>query len=236
MKEQKNTHKKGSWGVWSVYAALGVCLVAVAAATWTTFQSISSTLNGSTPDTAVSEAAEQAGETVSGVAEESSAAAEASDSEGQADAERAPAEEEEAVNATPESLSYPLDNGIVKPFGGETLVYSETLKDWRAHNGTDFQAETGETVLAAADGTVASVCKDGLWGNVVVVESGALEIAYCGLEDAIPVSEGDQVTAGQAIGTVGEIPAELSEQTHLHLEVTSDGEYLDFEALLTPAD
>lgn len=225
MKEQKKAHKKGNWGIRSVYAALGVCLVAVAAAAWTTFESISSTLSGSTPDTVQSQPVEPTGETVSGVMEET----ESSSVESEVVSEEA---EDTSVNATPETLQLPLENGVLKAFSGEELVYSQTLKDWRTHNGTDFQAESGEDVLSIADGTVTKVYDDGLLGNVVVVTSGEIEASYCGLNSEISVKEGETVAAGQVLGTVGEIPAEQAESTHLHLEVKRDGVYIDCETLM----
>lgn len=233
MKEQNNqkTHKKANWGVRSVYAALGVCLVAVAAAAWTTFESISSTLSANTPDVNQSQIEETEGalETLSGVtdAEESAQQSDlSSEEESQTD------ETADAAAATPETLSAPLSNGILQAYSGETLVYSNTMKDWRVHSGTDFQAELGESVVSMCDGTVTKVYDDGLLGNVVVVEAGTLEISYCGLDADISVTQGEAITAGQTIGVVGQIPAEQADGPHLHLELKQDGAYQDVESML----
>lgn len=223
MNEQNNTHKKGAWGIRSVYIAIGVCLAAVAVASWITFASISSTLSGGT-DPADTDVVEPVDETLSGVTEEPNSIVESVASE-----------EAEDADAAPESLLPPLQNGITKPFSGEDLVYSETLRDWRVHNGTDFAAEQGEAVCAAADGIVSKVYDDGLMGHVVVIESGSMEVYYCGMDSEIPVTEGDSITAGQVIGAVGAIPAEQAELSHLHLEVKQDGVYMDAEALLEAA-
>ncbi len=223
MNEKNGTHKKGSWGVRSVYIALGICLVAVAVASWITFESISSTLNSGN-DSADADIIEPVNDSVSGVTEDVSSMEEV-----------VSAEPEEAVDTTPESLTLPLQNGVIKSYSGEALVYSETLRDWRAHNGTDFAAEEGEEVLAAADGTVSKVYDDGLMGYVVIITSGSMEVSYCGLDSEIPVSEGDSITAGQVIGTVGMLPAEQADGPHLHLEVKLDGVYSDAEVLIKAA-
>lgn len=226
--EHKKQNKKGSWGVRSVYIALGVCLIAVVAAAWATFGGISSTLSGTIPDGAESHLAEAAGDTLSGIPETS--AKEASEKE------TAPSsEKEQQANATPETFAAPLQNGIEKAFSGDTPVYSQTLKDWRVHTGTDFLAEAGETVQSIADGTVKTVFDDDLLGTVVTVSYGELEASYCGMEE-VSVEKGETVTVGQAIGTAGVVPAEQADGIHLHLEVKRDGVYLDAETLLGEAE
>lgn len=221
MKEQKNAHKKGNWGVRSVYLVLAVCLVAVAAASWVTFRSISSTLQKSS-DLSQTKLVEPTNETVSGVKETTESSALSSDEEEQADQ---PA-------AEPQTFQMPLGNGVTRPFSGTELVYSETLQDWRTHNGTDFAAEEGEEVQAVTGGTVTAIQDDGLMGTVVVVTSGETEWSYCGLARPVAVEQGETVTTGQVIGTVGELPAEQADQPHLHLEARQDGKLLDCETLL----
>ncbi|MDD5952359.1 MAG: M23 family metallopeptidase [Oscillospiraceae bacterium] len=220
--EQKKGHKKGNWGVRGVYAALAVCLVAVGAAAWTTFDSISTTLRSNTQSQKQTEPTTQ---TVSGVIQSTTSEA-VSAEETDLDAETA------STAAEVTALQLPLSNGISRSFSGEELIYSETLKDWRTHNGTDFSGEEGEAVLSAADGTVKEVREDSLMGNVVVVTSGTLELSYCGLNET-DVQTGDKVTAGQTLGSLGIIPAEQAEGVHLHLEIQQDGAYVDCESLLS---
>jgi murein DD-endopeptidase MepM/ murein hydrolase activator NlpD len=231
MKEQKKNRQKGSWNMTGVYVAIGICLVAVAAASWTTFRSISSTLSSTIPDTSESQLAEQTETTVSGVTEsdETEALADTEETEEAADVQP----ETTAANTTPTSFCLPLENtAVTKSFSGSELVYSQTLKDWRTHNGTDFSAESGDTVFAAADGTVIEEYDDGLFGVVVTVESGDITVSYCGLQEDTAVAVGDFVTAGQEIGQVGTIPAEQSEGDHLHLEVRQNGTFLDCASFL----
>ena len=36
---------------------------------------------------------------------------------------------------------YPAGKNVMKEFSGDELVYSQTLKDWRVHDGVDFEVE-----------------------------------------------------------------------------------------------
>ena len=69
--------------------------------------------------------------------------------------------------------------------------------------------------------------EDGSWGQVVEIVSGDLTLRYCGLASAPSVEVGDQVAQGQQIGTLGEVPAELAEAPHLHLEAMRAGAWID---------
>ena len=112
------------------------------------------------------------------------------------------------------------------------LVKNETLGDWRTHNGLDISAALGTSVLSACDGTVTDIRNDPMWGNVVEVSSGDYVLTYAGLGDDVLVEEQATVTAGQPIGSVGEIPCELSLEPHLHFDVKQNGEYVDPASLV----
>ncbi len=85
------------------------------------------------------------------------------------------------------------------------------------HTGLDFAAPTGTSIHAIANGVVTSVGYDGAYGNktVVTLEDGT-EIWYCH-QTTFMVNEGDTVTAGDTIGTVGSTGNVTG--PHLHLEV-----------------
>ena len=121
---------------------------------------------------------------------------------------------------------FPASNQVLLPYS-EDLLYSETLGSWNTHNGVDFLADTGSSVKAIADGTVTRVYHDGLWGDVVEIDHGGKIVSrYCGVE-AKGVREGDAVKVGGVIGVVTDVPAEITEKAHLHLEVLSNGKYVD---------
>ncbi|MBW7571188.1 M23 family metallopeptidase [Caproiciproducens faecalis] len=227
-KSQKNNSK-------GFYIALGVCLIAVGVAAWTTYDSV---VNYAAPDegTTSSAQAQHTNETVSGIkviAGETSSTAEPAQSE--------PAKEEpsQAPSAPPSSavpakqttasvltFTSPVEKTVALKFSGENPVFSTTMKDWRVHNGTDFSAKTGTAVKAIADGTVKNVYTDDLYGVTAVILHGSYETYYCGL-DAVSVKKGAAVKQGQQIGTVGTIPCESADAAHLHLSMKKAGKYVD---------
>lgn len=116
--------------------------------------------------------------------------------------------------------------GKVTKFYSAELVFSETMNDYRTHSGVDFEASIGETVYAINKGTVMAVYDDVLYGKVIEIDHAHNVIAkYCAVETSLKV--GDKVNIGQAIGTLGKIPLEAKEESHLHLEITHNGVLVD---------
>jgi len=134
----------------------------------------------------------------------------------------------------PELIVPPLVGETVAAFSVSELSYNETLRDWRTHDGLDIAAEPGTQVLAACSGTVRSVADDDLMGTTVVLEhGGGYQTTYANLESVPTVAEGQYVSAGQVIGSVGQTAlAESGEPGHLHFAVTKDGESVDPETFL----
>ena len=130
----------------------------------------------------------------------------------------------------------PMGSDIHKPFSGGEPVYSETMGDWRAHNGTDFAGSVGNDVHAAADGKVLRVYDDSFWGTVMEIDHGnGLTLRYCGLQSGSCLPEGAMVEKGARIAALGHIPLEM-EADHLHLEALIDGELVDPMAALNKAN
>lgn len=129
-------------------------------------------------------------------------------------------------SAAPASTQ-PVSGRVLNGYSGDELVYNKTLGDWRTHNGIDIRAEAGEAVRAASDGTVTAVRNDPMWGNVVEVTSGEYVMTYAGLSADILVKMDQSIRAGEQLGSVGEVPCELSMEPHLHFDVRSNGEYVD---------
>ena len=95
------------------------------------------------------------------------------------------------------------------------------------HAGLDFSAAAGTPIRAATDGTVTAAGWSGDYGNLVVVDQGnGVQTYYAHqIDGAIIVEAGDQVTAGQQIGAVGQTGR--STGPHLHFEVRIDDEPVD---------
>lgn len=134
----------------------------------------------------------------------------------EAPAETAPAQE----TAAPVWVR-PVNGEVVQAFSGDELVYQETFGDWRVHAGTDYLASSGARVYAVADGTVADVTTDSLWGTCVTIRlSDGRTAVYRGLAENAKVKKDSTVKAGDVIGSVAAVvPAETEQGAHLHLEI-----------------
>ena len=119
-------------------------------------------------------------------------------------------------------------------FSMDKLLYNETMRDWRTHDGIDIAAEAGTAVAAAKAGTVESVEADPIMGMTVVIRhEDKYETVYSSLTDMPEVEAGDSVSAGQVIGYVGESAAsESALGPHLHFSVLNGGTPVDPETFL----
>ena len=123
----------------------------------------------------------------------------------------------------------PVEGEVVKEFAKDTLVYSDTLKEWITHTGIDIKADKTTVVKAAADGTIKSIKNDPRYGITVVIEhTNGFCSVYSNLLTADFVKEKEVVKQGQTIGTVGNTATfEIADDPHLHFEILKDSEYLD---------
>ena len=129
----------------------------------------------------------------------------------------------------PKKVQSPVAGKAVAEYSMDSLSYNQTTRDWRVHDGVDFAAEAGTTVSAAADGTVYTVYEDETMGMTVVIKhDGGYTTKYASLGDEISVKAGDNVTAGQKIGTVGATALlENAIGDHLHFSVSCNGTVVD---------
>ena len=128
----------------------------------------------------------------------------------------------------------PVQGEVLSPYAMEVLSYNQTTRDWRTHNGIDLAAPAGTDVLAAADGEVYTVYEDDRMGTTVVIRhDGGYTTRYCSLATEVAVSAGQEVSMGQAIGTVGTTALmENALGDHVHFSVTKDDEPVDPAAFL----
>lgn len=155
----------------------------------------------------------------------------------EAEVDSAPAAKIDPAPVAPEQPRLtvaPLEGDVLTAFSMDALVFSETLEDWRTHNGVDIAAPVGTAVLSACAGTVVAVENDVLMGTTVsVLHHDGYQTTYANLEMNPPVLAGDEVSAGEVIGTVGETAAaEAAQPPHLHFSVTQDGEIVDPDTFL----
>ena len=128
----------------------------------------------------------------------------------------------------------PIAGGeVVKECALDKLVFSQTMQDYRTHNGIDISAETGDEVLCYAKGVVESVTEDPLLGVTVKVKHDyGLVTVYANLNPNLPagIAPGKQLAVGEVLGYVGNSAlAEKAEQPHLHFEMLLHGAHIDPE-------
>ena len=129
----------------------------------------------------------------------------------------------------PLEFVYPVEGEILKSFAMENLVFSETLQEWVVHKGIDIEAPRTTIVKAAEEGTVKSIKNDPRYGLTVIIEHReGYKTIYSNLLTTEFVTEGETVTKGQSIGTVGNSAAfEIADEPHLHFEMLKDDVTVD---------
>lgn len=93
------------------------------------------------------------------------------------------------------------------------------------HTGWDLAAPTGTPIVAADNGSVATITNGGAYGKAVMVAHGDGLVTFYAHMNSINVSVGQVVNKGQTIGTVGSTG--WSTGPHLHFEVHINGKPYD---------
>ncbi len=120
-------------------------------------------------------------------------------------------------------FSYPVEyQRISNGFGTRT---HPVTGDEKFHSGIDFVADKGTSVTAAADGTVTKTGMDTMCGCYVIILHTNGDATYYSCLDEVLVEEGQQVSRGEQIATVGNTG--LSTGPHLHFSVSRDGKYVN---------
>ena len=204
------------------YAVLAVCMTVVCIAGYVAIQKSMYYTDTEPMDRSDASSVKQVGEPASDVVRSGDSSSSKQESSAQSS-------EEKVDVAEPTLLIWPVDNGTLqREYSANALVFSETMQDWRVHNGIDIEASVGTAVKAMANGTVKEIKKDEMLGNVVVIEHGSYTISYCNLQDGISVEKGDFVYIGDQIGGVSNTAIlEIAQPSHLHLEVRKNGELID---------
>ncbi len=125
----------------------------------------------------------------------------------------------------------PADGYICREYSPDTLIYSQTMFDYRTHNGVDYAADAGSAVRAFSNGIVEKIYNDPMFGTCIEIshEDGIVSV-YRNLYEEIPVGidVGSTVNAGDIIGGVGETAlCESADVPHLHFELIKDGKNSD---------
>ncbi|MFC4337329.1 M23 family metallopeptidase [Salininema proteolyticum] len=181
------------------------------------------------PDSAPESAA---GEAVAEVAAQAAESEDRSSREGESEAEKEEAEREpepaatavdydtSAVPRSPMQVQAPEVHWV--PPLDRIMITSQFGPRWgTAHNGVDFDAQTGDPVYAIYPGRIVTSGWEGGFGNLVVVDHGDGLQTYYAHNSELIVSPGQWVDAGQQIAKAGNTGFSLG--SHVHLEVHQNG-------------
>lgn len=127
----------------------------------------------------------------------------------------------------------PASGGVFNwPLQGEVIAEFGPAARGVHNDGVNIAAAFGTPVNSTAVGTVAFVGRNvKSFGTLILVKhDGGIISAYAHLED-VTVSEGDIVTAGQQIGTVGQ--SGKADSPQLHFEIRKDRQPLDPRAVIS---
>ncbi|WP_066794754.1 M23 family metallopeptidase [Sphingomonas soli] len=90
----------------------------------------------------------------------------------------------------------------------------------REHHAIDIMAPRGTPVLAAASGIVEKIFESANGGHTIYIRTADRSVVhYYAHLDAYAVSEGQKVTQGQQIATVGNTGSAAGGAPHLHFEI-----------------
>lgn len=133
------------------------------------------------------------------------------------------------------SYVIPTVGELLQSHSLEVLAYSETMGDWRTHNGITISAPVGSEVLATATGQVLSVEEDMFLGTTVTLmhENGFLS-CYANLDEKVYVAQGDWVLGGQILACVGTSALSSGGEPYLHFMMSQSGQDLDPLEFLPP--
>lgn len=123
----------------------------------------------------------------------------------------------------------PVEGEIIKEFAIDNLVYSATLQEWIVHKGIDIKAPRTTVVKSAEEGTVKAIKNDPRYGLTIIIEhSDGFKTIYSNLLTTEFVKEGETVSKGQSLGTIGNSAAfEIADEPHLHFELLKNEETQD---------
>ncbi len=134
----------------------------------------------------------------------------------------------------------PVNGDVLKGYYGDSLVFSETMQDFRTHNGVDISAALGENVCAYTDGVISKIENDPFMGTTIEIShEGGVVSVYKNLSAELPhgIALGVSVKTGDVIATVGETAiVEIGDDPHLHFELWANGECINAEKEIKTLD
>ena len=133
----------------------------------------------------------------------------------------------------PKKYIFPTNGEIILNYTQNELIYNHTTKDWRVHNGIDFEITENGLVKSMNDGKVLSIFKSDLYGNTIEIQyKNDIIIKYCNIEQCDEIKVGTIINQGMLIGYVKtNPPIESNQILHLHIEIYKNGKISDLSVL-----
>lgn len=156
-----------------------------------------------------------------------SAASSSSSSSSTSDEASAQPKPEQRLEQSPYTL--PMASlGVVQPYSNGELVKNKTLGVWRTHDAVDLKGDKGCNVTAVSDGVILSLGTDPLWGGFIELKhpDGCVS-SYSGVVCEKSLKKGDNVKGGQKLGVLGDIPAEIAMEPHIHFSMKKQNSFVD---------
>lgn len=219
MSENKNSVVSKFFSGKGFYMVLAGCLIAVGVAAWSAIAAINDINPTDEPDNVSSYISSEVPSSEEPVQNEVSDVPYSEPSS-------TPEAESQPTDTKPVATYFvmPIAGSVEKDFDDKTLQYSATFHDMRIHLGIDIIAEKNASVVACGDGVVSNIYSDLILGTVIEIDHGnGLVARYCGMSDNLLVNVDDHVTASQKIGTLGYVPGESADASHLHFEMLKNG-------------
>ena len=131
---------------------------------------------------------------------------------------KAPVAKKAAPGPLPGGWRWPATGKVVREFSGEV------------HQGIDIAGETGDPIVAAADGIVVySGSAIAGYGKLLIVKHSEAYLSAYGHNDRLLAKEGDSVRAGQKIAAKG---STATSSVKLHFEIRREGKPINPKKLL----
>lgn len=132
-----------------------------------------------------------------------------------------------------DGLLWPVEGNVIMNYSMSSVIYFQTLDQYKCNPAIIIQAEVGDDVLNAADGIVKDVSYNEETGNTVTVSVGnGYEIVY-GQLDNVKAKKGQSVSEGSILGNVAD-PTKyyIKEGSNLFFEVLRNEETVNPMLLL----
>ncbi len=227
--EKKNIFEKNKFDKKKLgyYVLLSLCVAVIGAVSFISYKSIQKSLSNQPIDN-LPDNVDKVDTTLENVIEtEKTEQNEINVEENKEEVVKPEADAKPVIDSKPYIM--PVSGQISTAFSLTTPVYSETLKDWRIHDGVDIAANLGDNVVAINDGAVEKIEANDLFGITVVIKhTDGKKSIYCNLDDNVELEEGQIINQGDIVGKIGNTAVfEIADGPHLHLEITENGKKID---------